>query len=313
MRPPPHTAPERLAWSRPDSPYHEGEQTIQARVGVRERMESVGRRVIRDHLTQEQATFFAERPFVVLAWRDAPGHPCARILRGPPGFVAAPDPRLLRIGSTAVPPALSRLLAPGADVALLGIDFATRRRNRVHGRVSGVVDDAVEIGVAQAFGNCPKYIRTREWDPGPVTRIEEHVAGSLDALDRRQLESAETFFIASGYGSAGHAPSRGVDISHRGGPPGFVQVADARTLIVPDFPGNHAFNTLGNLLLDPRCCLLFPDFERGGGLRILATAEIRWRDPEPPQLRGVPGELRLEVREVVRERELSASAGQSGR
>jgi hypothetical protein len=52
-------------------------------------------------------------------------------------------------------------------------------------------------------------------------------------------------------------PDGGVDVSPRGDPAGFVQVLDARTLLIPERPGNRIADTLRNLLADPRIALLF--------------------------------------------------------
>jgi hypothetical protein len=43
----------------------------------------------------------------------------------------------------------------------------------------------------------------------------------------------------------------------------------------PDYPGNNMFNSLGNLLVNPRCGLLFVDFERAAALQLLGRAEVR--------------------------------------
>ena len=56
-------------------------------------------------------------------------------------------------------------------------------------------------------------------------------------------------------------------MSHRGGKPGFVGV-QGDTLAIPDFRGNRFYNTLGNLLGDPRAGLLFVDFASGDILQI---------------------------------------------
>ena len=47
------------------------------------------------------------------------------------------------------------------------------------------------------------------------------------------------------------------DISPKGDPPGFVQVHDDRTLLIPDRLGNHRVDTFENLLIDDRLGLLF--------------------------------------------------------
>lgn len=47
------------------------------------------------------------------------------------------------------------------------------------------------------------------------------------------------------------------DVSPKGDAPGFVQVFDDRTLLVPDRLGNHRVDTFENLLIDNRVGLLF--------------------------------------------------------
>ncbi len=61
----------------------------------------------------------------------------------------------------------------------------------------------------------------------------------------------------------------------RGGRPGFVLV-DGDALSIPDFRGNRYFNTLGNLLGEPRASLLFLDFETGDVLQLQGLATIDW-------------------------------------
>jgi ferredoxin-NADP reductase len=81
-----------------------------------------------------------------------------------------------------------------------------------------------------------------------------------------------------------------MDASHRGGDPGFVRVEGPRRLVFPDYAGNKHFNTLGNLLLDPRAGLLFVDFERGSLVQMTGHASIDWDSPE---IAGFPGARRL--------------------
>ena len=97
----------------------------------------------------------------------------------------------------------------------------------------------------------------------------------LDRLDPAAIEAvtaADTFFVATSGGKLG------VDISHRGGRPGFVGI-EGDTLVIPDYPGNRYFNTLGNLTQDPRAALLFPDFTTGDVLLVQGRAEICWDLP----------------------------------
>ena len=113
------------------SPFHRGEQAVQERQGVRETMEAWGRKVIRGYLPEQHRAFYAELPFVVAAARDADARPWATILTGTPGFAAAPGRQTLAVG--ALPgegDPLAGAFTNGADVGLLGIDFAARRQNR---------------------------------------------------------------------------------------------------------------------------------------------------------------------------------------
>ncbi len=83
------------------SPFHRGEKALQSRLGAREKMERLGRRVIRDHLAEEDREFFSELPFIVLAALDDAGRPWASLLAGRPGFASARDGRTLEIRARA--------------------------------------------------------------------------------------------------------------------------------------------------------------------------------------------------------------------
>ena len=65
-----------------------------------------------------------------------------------------------------------------------------------------------------------------------------------------------------------------MDVSHRGGPPGFAHFTDEASFTIPDYRGNDFFNTFGNLRLQPAAGLLFLDVERGDVLQIEAHAEL---------------------------------------
>jgi predicted pyridoxine 5'-phosphate oxidase superfamily flavin-nucleotide-binding protein len=88
-------------------------------------------------------------------------------------------------------------------------------------------------------------------------------------------------------------PAGGVDVSHRGGKPGFVRLDGERTLVLPDFAGNSYFNTFGNLALNPRAGLLFIDFDSGDLLYLTGTAEIVWDGAEVVRFAGAQRLLRF--------------------
>lgn len=296
--------------TRPDpatSPWHAGEVEIQQRLGVAERMDTFGRRVIRDHMPDQHRTFYAQLPFLLVGTVDPEGRPWASLFEGRPGFVRSPDPRTLDIGAGlgAEDPAAAGL-APGAALGLLGIELHTRRRNRMNGRIAGMDASGLRMAVGQSFGNCPQYIQTRDFrfvrEPGAFAGAPaaEHGQG-LDADARASIAAADTFFVASYVDPDGDAGRRGVDVSHRGGRPGFVRI-EGDTLTIPDFAGNLHFNTLGNLLINPRAGLLFLDFESGDVLQLTGRTELVFDGPEVETFQGAERLWRLHVERWVRRR-----------
>jgi len=281
------------------SPFHAGEQQIQARLGVRE-IEAWARKVVRPYLPDEHRAFHTALPFLVAAARDARGRPWATLLAGAEGFVTSPDPRSLVIEARpVVGDALEGALEGGADLGLLGIEFATRRRNRLNGRVAADGSGALVCSVDQSFGNCPQYIREREWrsadpDPGAPARGRR-----LTPSQREWIAAADTFFVASGYRGQGASESFGMDASHRGGEPGFVRVESDSRLSFPDYAGNNHFNTLGNLLLDPRAGLLFVDFVSGSLLQLTGRATIDWDSEAVARVPGARRLVTIDIEEIV--------------
>ena len=283
------------------NPFHAGERAVQERAGMRERMAEIGPRAIRDAMPEQHRAFFAELPFVAIGSVDIAGAPWASILSGAPGFVRAPDPRTLAIQAKPAPgDPLAASLAPGAPLGVLGIQLETRRRNRANGRVAAVQRGGFTVAVEQSFGNCPQYIHVRRLssvESADVSREPETEAAALSARAVERVRGADTFFIATA------APGEGADVSHRGGPPGFVRVtqeADGTVLAFPDYRGNFFFNTLGNLHASPRAGLTFVDFATGDVLMLTGAAEVIWDGPEPGAFPGAQRVVRLRVRAGVR-------------
>jgi hypothetical protein len=255
-------------------PWHEGELAAQRLAGIEHIPAGAG---IRDFMPDQHRLFFAQLPFLVAASVDGEGAPVATLLAGGEGFVGSPDPRVLAIAATSPSPA-GRWLTAGAPVGLLGIEPHTRRRNRANGRVAYAGEEGFIVEVAQSFGNCPQYIHPRDLELAPGGGAFEAFDG-LDEAARVQIAAADTFFVATVSGAG--VANGGVDISHRGGAAGFVQV-DGGSLVIPDYRGNRYFNTLGNLLLEPRAALLFVDFATGRMLQLQGRAEVAWDDRSLP-------------------------------
>jgi PPOX class probable FMN-dependent enzyme len=66
----------------------------------------------------------------------------------------------------------------------------------------------------------------------------------------------------------------GLDLSPRGDPPGFVQLQDEHTLLLPERRGNNRIDSLRNIVADPRVALFFMIPGVGETLRVNGRARI---------------------------------------
>jgi uncharacterized protein len=246
-----------------DTLFHPGERMVQERTGERA-IALLNGRNISAHIPAAARNFVAQQRWCVIGAADETGSVSASLLTGEPGFLQASDDLASLRMALDDPHDRLRTAAPigaleaGQSVAVLLIELQTRRRLRVNGQVASVAAGLLDVTVGQAFPVCPRYIQKREPELGkPDTEVSPAlpVAGSaLDDVVAQWITAADTLFIAS-LGPAGEA-----DVSHRGGRPGFVQIA-GQVLRIPDYSGNSMFNTLGNLAVDPRCGLVLPDID----------------------------------------------------
>ncbi|MFG2618069.1 pyridoxamine 5'-phosphate oxidase family protein [Streptomyces sp. NPDC048507] len=251
--------------------YHRGSVAVQERVGVRALAEHVGRS-IGSEVGEAAAGFLARQPHLVVGAADAAGRVWASLLTGPPGFVRADGRGRITVtgGLPAGDPLAGALATAGTGVGTIALDPRTRRRMRVDGTLA-VLPGGFAVEAERVFANCPKHLGKR----GPVELVAEGPGvvwrgTSLTARAASAVRGADTFFIAT------TAAEHGAEASHRGGPPGFVEVLSATELVWPDYAGNAMFLTLGNLALDGRAGLLFPDWEGGGLLQIAGRARTEF-------------------------------------
>ena len=102
-----------------------------------------------------------------------------------------------------------------------------------------------------------------EVDERSIIKVTDHV----HAVYRPWIE-ASPFAILSTSGPGG------VDASPRGDGPGFVEVADPHTLLLPDRRGNNRADSLRNIIGDPRVGLLFLVPGLGETLRVNGMAAV---------------------------------------
>ena len=274
------------------SPFHRGEHEVQSRLGVRDKIEDTGQRFIRSYLPDQHREFYQQLPYLFVGSVDQAGRPWASVLIGQPGFIQTPDEHTLRIVAPRIHgDPLTANLTVGGAIGVLGIQYETRRRNRLTAQIASYDEQAIVLNVRQTFGNCPQYIQARQ--PTLLADID-HVGEKQAKQDLKVLtqdaqaiiNKADNFYIASYYMENADDLAQGADVSHRGGRPGFVRIEDDHTFIFPDFTGNYHFNTIGNLIVNPQAGLLFIDFDSGDLLSLTCTAEIIWDSDEKRAFTG---------------------------
>ncbi len=91
----------------------------------------------------------------------------------------------------------------------------------------------------------------------------------LDVRTRRFIELSPLLIVASSNTESG------VEISPRGDAPGFVQIVDDKTLIIPDRKGNNKIDTMRNIVANPQIGLMFIIPGINEVLRVKGVAEIK--------------------------------------
>lgn len=282
--------------------WHEGEKAIQEKLGVADRMQGVGQRVIRDFMPQQHRDFYAQVPFIVAGSVDGRGNAWAALLAGGAGFITSPSATRLDIQVPLDPQDPAGVgMQTGDAIGLLGIELHTRRRNRVNGVIRTAHPGLLRFEVEQSFGNCPQYIQLRDVtlarDPAEPVTGEALERDHIDDSARAMIQAADTFFVAS---YADREGRRQVDVSHRGGRAGFVRVGDDGTLTIPDFAGNLFFSTLGNILLNGKAGLVFVDFTTGDMLQLTGDASLILDGPEVASFQGAERLWTFRARRVIR-------------
>jgi len=264
------------------SPFHRGEQQLQSRFGVRDKMERFGRQVIRDYMPDQHRDFYNQLPFVFVGHADNNGWPWASILFNDAGFITTPTADTLMIDARPVEgDPLKQSLDNAKDenlrLGMMGVELSTRRRNRLAVHVTDYTDSKIQLQVDQAFGNCPQYIQQRKLDKISAEQQQPVKVEALTKLDQQAqtlISNSDTFFVASYVAQGTGEKSDGVDVSHRGGKPGFIRIDNETTLTIPDYTGNNHFNTLGNFIINPKAGLLFVDFNTGNLLTLTGRVEV---------------------------------------
>jgi len=254
------------------SPYHDGELAMQQKAGEQIPAYRNGRMLV-PFIADGAAKYIEQQTFVIVSSQDGQGRIWTSILSGEQGYINLLDAETLQLfpGLIHSNPAdiFWHNIKHHPFIGMLFIEPATRRRYRVNGQIN-VEKDRLRISVQQAYANCPKYIQRRSIRGGKKPIYQDKVTKGATLTDELMnwIKVADTFFVGSSNGG------QELDASHRGGNPGFVDIVDPSTLLIPDYLGNSMYNTLGNFLIYPQAGLLFIDFQAHRTLQLTGKARV---------------------------------------
>ena len=282
-------------------PFHEGERRVQERAGeIKEADQNSP--MIATRIPVGAIPFLREQPLLVLAILDNDAMWCLPVI-GKAGWMSESGDAIRLNLEQIVGKIDDRVLHAAENCQFVGglvLDFATRRRLRINGRLGRTSDKLMVLTVAEAFPNCPKYITQRSlvWFD-KTSQAPLRKGNDLTESQRDALRKTDVLFLATQH------PERGPDASHRGGNPGFVESPSNSTLRFTDYVGNSLFNTLGNLEIDARIGLLCPDFSTGHALAVTGTASVSYEDQGRTRRMTVAvqswTEVRLPAKETARQ------------
>ena len=280
------------------SKFHSGEIGVQTKAGVRDIAQRVSR-VITETMPPNVQYFLKIQEMVIIGSLNSNNRVQASVLTGPPGFIQALDERTISIDAVPVHgDPLIENLEKGNEIGILAIELATRLRLKVKGKAQ-IRNGIIHVTINRAYAQCPKYIQARE----VVSITSENIAkqniqhsANLSKSLQKFIAKSDTFFIAS------YHEESGVDVSHRGGNPGFVKILNQNKIVFPDYSGNSMFNTLGNISVNPGAGLLFIDFENGNTIQITGKAKIIWDDVRVAEFAGAERLVEFEIRGVIHTR-----------
>ncbi len=279
------------------SKFHSGEIAVQTRAGVRDIAQRVSM-VISPILPPNIEYFLEIQRMVVIGSLDSNNRVQASVLAGNPGFIQALDKTTIRIDAVPVHgDSLIDNLKKKNEIGILAIELATRHRLKVKGKAR-IRNGVIYVTLKRAYIQCPKYIQAREASTPTESPGKQDIQHSENLSNDLQkfIAASDTFFIAS------YHKESGVDVSHRGGDPGFVKVLNQNKIVFPDYVGNSMFNTLGNISVNPGASLLFIDFENGGTVQLTGEAKIIWDDDRVAEFAGAGRLVEFEICGVVHTR-----------
>lgn len=125
--------------------------------------------------------------------------------------------------------------------------------------------------------------------------------GGVDHRDRLGAKEAAFISARDSFYIASVSETGWTYIQHRGGPPGFVQFIDDKTIGFADFRGNRQYVTMSNLQGNDKVALFFMDYTSLSRLKVLGRARLTAVDKEnsTPSLADPPYRARIERQFII--------------
>ncbi len=121
-----------------------------------------------------------------------------------------------------------------------------------------------------AFTPAIKAVQTRRGSRGIYARMEAK-GGFRTAIDERMIEalaiSNSAYLVTASSDGQPYA-------QHRGGPKGFIQIIDERTIGFADYSGNRQYVSTGNLSENPKAFLFLMDYAQRRRVKIWGRARV---------------------------------------
>eukprot|EP00931_Biecheleriopsis_adriatica_P106417 TRINITY_DN8087_c0_g1_i1.p1 TRINITY_DN8087_c0_g1~~TRINITY_DN8087_c0_g1_i1.p1 ORF type:complete len:814 (-),score=136.37 TRINITY_DN8087_c0_g1_i1:190-2337(-) len=164
----------------------------------------------------------------------------------------------------------------GTPACFLVMDYLTKNRARIRGAMTTNSESTVAtLKGVESVPHCTRYIPKLEAF-APVTidasKIKSHMSTTISQDQRDKISKAPSFYIATCTPELDR-----MEMSHRGGQPGFVRVLDEQTIVWPEYRGNGQLSTQGNLKAYSGASLLLP-FCDGSIFQVVGTAICKYAE-----------------------------------
>lgn len=282
-----------------EMPFHEGEKEMHRLLKVPNHGNPTS-----TMLTPQAAFRLQQAPLLAIGTLDSQDRPWTTLWGGNQGFSEMLGGSIIgtrTIVDSAHDPVVQALVGHGEKgkmvagkekmVAGLTLDLMERKRVKLFGRViagcvndvkreDGEDDDArtVELPekqeqiqlitkIEQSMGNCPKYMNQYDIQPAVVTSSLVSQGENLTEEGKALILQSNMFFITT-------SVIEDMDTNHRGGPAGFTRILSDNEIVYPEYSGNRLYQSLGNLLVNPKIGITFPNYETGDVLYITGNTEV---------------------------------------